>query len=308
MRVTVLCGGPGDERAISLKSGAAVADGLRAAGHDVFVSDIFPDELSALDRPADVIFPVLHGEFGESGDLQEQLEARRLVFVGSGSAASRLGINKVLTKQRWTAAGLHTPQYLLVTPTNRSAIDEFPLPCIVKPVDSGSSVGVFRCDTREQARDAIAKTLAQRSSALVEQFIAGIELTIGLLEDRPLPPIRIYNPRGGLFDFDAKYQSAETEHRFDTTLPDAVLARCIKDSTRAYHLLGCRDLGRIDLIVDAAGVPWLLEINTLPGFTSHSLLPHAAQQAGISFPQVVDRLVNAARTRAQAASRLGKAV
>ncbi|HMO26726.1 MAG TPA: hypothetical protein PKB10_10695, partial [Tepidisphaeraceae bacterium] len=157
MKITVLSGGPGDEREISLISGESVATGLRDSGHDVFVSDIGPDDLSALDRPADVIFPVLHGQFGESGELQQEMEARDLVFVGSGSAASRLGMNKALTKQRWSEAGLTSPQGLLLTPGSRGAIDSFPLPCIVKPVDSGSSVGVHRCLTRDEARLAVAE-------------------------------------------------------------------------------------------------------------------------------------------------------
>jgi len=307
MLITVLCGGPGDEREISLVSGGSVAEALRQVGHDVFVSDIMPEDLSALDRPADVIFPVLHGQFGESGELQAEMERRGLAFVGSGSHASRLGMNKTLSKKRWADAGLFTPQYLQIDASNAHAIDGFPLPCIVKPVDSGSSVGVHRCSTRVEARDAVRSLLAERGTALVERFIAGAELTIGFLEERALSPIRILT-KHEFFDYHAKYQDDATQYVFDTRLPDATLAHCVKDATRAYHLLGCRDLGRVDLIVDDAGVPWLLEINTIPGFTSHSLLPKAAAHEGIAFEQVVDRLAQQAYRRALAARRLSKAV
>lgn len=307
MRITVLCGGPGDERSISLVSGQSVADALRNVGHEVFVSDILPEDLSALDHPADVVFPVLHGQFGESGELQAEMERRGLAFVGSGSHASRLGINKSASKKRWADAGLFTPQSLQVDASNAHAVDAFPLPCIVKPVDSGSSVGVHRCTTRAEARDAVRRTIADRGTALVERFIAGAELTIGFLEERALPPIRILT-KHEFFDFNAKYEDDSTQHVFDTRLPEATLAQCVKDSTRAYHLLGCRDLARVDLIVDDAGIPWLLEINTIPGFTSHSLLPRAAAHAGITFEQVVDRLAQQALRRAEAMRRLSKAV
>lgn len=307
MRITVLCGGPGDERAISLISGRSVAEALRSVGHDVFVSDILPEDLSALEHPADVIFPVLHGQFGESGELQSEMERRGLTFVGSGSHASRLGMDKAAAKRRWSDAGLFTPQHLLLDASNAHAIDGFPLPCIVKPVDSGSSVGVHRCTSRGEARDAVKSLILQRGTALVERFIAGAELTIGFLEERALPPIRILTRRD-FFDYDAKYEDDATQHVFDTRLPDETVAHCIKDATRAYHLLGCRDLARVDLIVDDAGIPWLLEINTIPGFTSHSLLPKAAAHAGIGFEQVVDRLAQQAYRRAEAARRLSKAV
>lgn len=307
MRITVLCGGPGDERAVSLASGSSVAEALRQSGHDVFVSDIMPDDLSALDRPADVIFPVLHGQFGESGELQAELERRGLTFVGSGSHASRLGMNKTLSKKRWADAGLFTPPCLQLDAGNADAIEGFPLPCIVKPVDSGSSVGVHRCTTRLEARQAVSCLLAERGAALVERFIRGAELTVGFLEERALSPIRILTGHE-FFDYQAKYQDDTTRHVFDTQLPDDTVARCVKDATRAYHLLGCRDLARVDIIVDDAGVPWLLEINTIPGFTSHSLLPKAAAHEGIAFEQLVDRLVQQAFRRALATRRLGKAV
>lgn len=299
MRVTVLYGGPSDEREVSLKSGEAVIKGLRAAGHDVFGSDISPEDLSALDRPADVIFPVLHGKWGESGELQEILEKRNLAFVGSGSKASRLGMDKVASKEAWAAAGLSTPNWKVYTRQNwkPSANGELFTPCVVKPVDSGSSIGVSICQTPAEAKEAVGKCVGQYGRALVEQFIKGPELTVGMLEERPLSPMRIV-PKTEFFDYRAKYERNDTEHRFDTGLPASIVKQCQELAGRANAVIGARDLGRIDIMVDEqTHKPYLLEINTLPGFTAVSLLPEAAKNAGISFEQLVERLVKRAHAR-----------
>src|SRR5438105_15833496 len=207
MRITVLYGGPSAEREVSLVSGSAVIEGLQSMGHEVFGSDVSPEDLSGLDRPADVIFPVLHGQFGESGELQEILEQRRLPFVGSGSAASRLGMNKANTKVAWENAGLPTPRWLYVNGDTFDA-DVGPeglfAPCVVKAVDSGSSIDVFICKTLADAQAAVARVVAKTGTALVEEFIKGPELTVGLLEERPLAPIRIV-PKREFFDYEAKY-------------------------------------------------------------------------------------------------------
>lgn len=298
MRITVLRGGPSAEREISLISGKAVADGLRQGGHDVFESDISPTDLSGLDHSADVIFPVLHGAFGESGELQEILEARRLKFVGSGSAASRIGIDKIATKEVWKRAGLPTPPWNVV---NRGeAFPEIDGSCVVKAIGSGSSIDVFVCkapaEAPAQAKDALTKVLSRHDRALVEKYIDGVELTVGILEDRALPPIRIV-PKAEFFDFEAKYKSADTEHRFDTGLPDELIARVQEFALRAHNAVGCRDLSRVDVMIDKDHRPFLIEINTLPGFTPKSLLPEAAAKTGISFVQLVDRLARRAAAR-----------
>src|SRR5688572_1256857 len=158
MNVTVLLGGPSEERAISLISGDAVANGLRSMGHEVFESDVSPEDLSGLDHPADVIFPVLHGAFGESGELQEILEQRGLCFVGSGSKASRLGMDKVETKRAWEKAGLPTPSYAVLT--DAGARRTVKAPCVVKAIASGSSIDVYVCKTEDEARVATDKVIA----------------------------------------------------------------------------------------------------------------------------------------------------
>ncbi len=298
MQVTVLLGGPSAEREISLISGRAVIEGLRSVGHTVFESDISPENLSGLEHPAEVIFPVLHGQFGESGELQEILEQRNLAFVGSGSQASRLGMNKVETKKAWEKAGLPTPAYRVVE--RGQNIGEIPGSCVVKAIDSGSSIDVYLCkapaELPAQAKQAIEQVLKRHPAALLEQFIDGVELTVGVLEEKPLAPIRIV-PKGEFFDFQAKYKSSQTEHRFDTGLPSEVVEQCRELARRANEVVGARDLARVDIMLDRKNKPFLLEINTLPGFTPRSLLPEAAKHAGIEFGPLVDRLVRRALER-----------
>jgi D-alanine-D-alanine ligase len=294
MRITVLLGGPSDEREVSIRSGKAVAQGLRLAGHEVFEADISPEDLTALDHPADVIFPVLHGMFGESGELQEILEERGLAFVGSGSLASCVGIDKVATKRAWERAGLPTPEYEVVEEEDGPETVIAP-PCVVKAVDSGSSIDVFLCKTPEQVREALTGVLSRHGRALVEEYIAGPEITVGLLDEEPLAPMRII-PSREFFDNTAKYKD-KTRHEFDTGLPAEVNETCRELARKANAVIGAVDLARVDIMVDAQNKPYLLEINTLPGFTDVSLLPEAAQHAGISFVQLVDRLVKRAAKR-----------
>jgi len=300
MRVTVLYGGPSAEREVSLVSGNAVIEGLKSMGHEVFGSDVSPTDLSGLDHPADVIFPVLHGQFGESGELQEILEQRGLPFVGSGSKASRLGMDKVATKKAWEAAGLPTPKYRVITASDRP-FPSIDYSCVVKAISSGSSIDVFVCkapaELPAQASQAMEQVVSRHGRALVEQFISGPELTVGLLEEKPLAPIRIV-PKREFFDYEAKYKASDTEHRFDTGLSSALVEKCRDLAQKANRVVGARDLARIDIMIDeASSKPYLLEINTLPGFTPKSLLPEAANHAGINFGALVDRLVRRAQAR-----------
>jgi D-alanine-D-alanine ligase len=313
MKITVLYGGPSAEREISLVSGRAVIDGLKKAGHDVFASDISPDDLSGLDRPADVIFPVLHGAFGESGELQEILESIGLPFVGSGSRASRLGMDKNAMKQAWQDAGLPTPPWKVIYADEDLAIPSIPGSVVVKPIDSGSSIDVHICKApaeceAPEARQAISSVVAHHGRALVEKYVKGPELTVGLLEERALDPIRIV-AKAEFFDYDAKYKSSATEHRFDTGLPEDVVQQCRELAVKANAVAGARDLARIDILLDESQnlQPYLLEINTLPGFTPRSLLPEAAAHSGINFAQLVDRLARRAFNRAVEAKRARRA-
>src|SRR3954451_10118737 len=249
MRVTVLYGGPSAEREVSLVSGKAVIDGLKSMGHDVYGSDVSPTDLSGLDHPHDVIFPVLHGQFGESGELQEILEQRNLPFVGSGSKASRLGMDKVLTKQAWEKAGLPTPPYFTQDRTSIEphGMEKLSVPCVVKAFGSGSSIDVFVCKEIEDAEKAVDSILKKHGKVLVEQFIKGPELTVGLLEEKPLAPIRIV-PKREFFDYEAKYKANDTEHRFELGIPDDLVKKCQELARRANEVVGARDLARIDIM------------------------------------------------------------
>ena len=301
MKVTVLYGGPSAEREVSLVSGKAVIEALRSMGHEVFASDVSPTDLSGLDRPADVIFPVLHGEFGEDGQLQRILESRGLAFVGSGSRASELGMNKLATKEAWLKAGLPTPRHWVIRDGHELAALEAHLPLVLKATNSGSSIDIFICHTAGPLLDAGKSLLAKHDLFFAEQFIKGPELTVGLLEEQPLAPIRIV-PKRAFFDYEAKYKATDTEHRFDTGLPSDVIENCRSLARKANEVVGARDLGRVDIMLDASNAPYLLEINTLPGFTPKSLLPEAAKHAGIDFGPLVDRLVRRAYQRHRAAA------
>lgn len=297
LRVTVLRGGPSSEREISLVSGRAVAQGLREAGHDVFESDIGPDDLSALDHPCDVVFPVLHGAFGEDGEVQAILERRKIPFVGSGAEASALAIDKLATKRKWIDAGIPTPAFHVATrqdPTPGQIVG----PCVVKSLRSGSSIGVHVIASGDptEVKRRIDDLVSAEGVALVEQFVRGVEITVGVLHDRTLPAIRIVYDEG-FFDFTSKYGTNGATHSFDTTLPDALVSQISATVLSAHRVIGCRDLSRTDVMIDASGAFYLLEINTLPGFTPRSLLPEAAGRAGLSFARLVDELVRVAARR-----------
>jgi D-alanine-D-alanine ligase len=204
-------------------------------------------------------------------------------------------MDKAATKLAWDKAGLPTPPYELVTKAN--PVTAVRAPCAVKAVDSGSSVDVYICKTQDEADKALNTLLAKHGRALVEQFIKGPELTVGLLEEKALAPIRIV-AKVEFFDFEAKYKRNDTEHRFDTGLAADLIEKCQRLAEKGNAVVGARDLARIDIMIDEkTHQPYMLEINTLPGFTSKSLLPEAAAHAGIKFPQLVDRLVRRAAAR-----------
>ncbi|MCK4340873.1 MAG: D-alanine--D-alanine ligase [Phycisphaerae bacterium] len=292
MRITVLRGGPSAERKVSLDSGRAVADALKSRGHDVFVADIGPDQLDALDHPADVVFPALHGTFGEDGTVQRLLEQRRIPFVGAGSRASAIAMDKVAAKKLVAQEGIATPAFEVWNNKTLQARDapEIPLPVVVKPVNQGSSVATRIVREPGALRPAVQVAVEQFEQALVEQFIAGDELTVGIVGTEALPPICV-RPKRTFYDYRAKYQDAATEYLFDAGHPVSLLDRATAWSRRAFERIRCRHLARVDWMADRDGGLWFLEINTIPGFTSHSLVPKAAQRLGISFEDLVERLV-----------------
>jgi len=293
MRVLVLGGGPDREREVSLAGAQQVAAALREAGHETVEREIGPDDPSPLDEPCDVVFPVLHGPFGEGGPLQAMLAERDLRFVGCRAAAARLGMDKVRTKQLATARGVPTPPWQTLDADAALTLDP---PLVIKPADEGSSFGVFICRDADQIADARRQLHPRYPTLLAERFITGRELTVGLLDGEPLPVIEIV-PRGGFYDYEAKYSRDDTDYRFEIDLPEATLAQLQADARRVYEAIGARHLSRVDFLVDRAGRHWMLEINTMPGFTTHSLLPMAARRAGLTMPALCDRLARHAVAR-----------
>jgi len=289
----VLRGGPSAEREVSLESGRAVAEALRRRGHKVFEADIAPSDLAALDHAADVIFPALHGTFGEDGQLQQLLEARGIRFVGSDARASALAMDKVASKQRVAEIGIDTPPFEVWSRRRLEAGQRQPalaLPVVVKPVDQGSSVATFLVRKPEEFAMAAGEVVSRFRRALVEQYIAGDEITVGIVDAQALPPICV-RPRQPFYNYRAKYEDSQTEYLFDAGHPPELLRRAQELSVRVFAALGCRHLGRIDWIADPTGRLWFLEVNTIPGFTSHSLVPKAAARLGIGFDELVERLV-----------------
>ena len=300
--VTVLMGGPSSERAVSLLSGEAVAEGLTAAGHRVMRADISPDDASALDRPGlDVVFIALHGPFGEDGGVQQLCEDRKLRYIGSGPEASALALDKVASRKRFTAAGLVVPKGLVLTPPERDEqtdeLNRLGLPVVLKPVDGGSSVDITIAKTPSARDTAVADLLDKYGRALAEEFVVGREFTVGILGRRPLPVLEIV-PARDFYDYTAKYaDDSGTRYVFDHGLAGAVVRSIQTSAMTAHEVLGCRDLSRVDFIVTPGGLPVVLEVNTIPGFTSHSLVPMAAARVGLDFPQLVDRIVMMAMQR-----------
>jgi len=297
--ITLLCGGISAEKEISKLTGTQIAEALRTVGHRVWQSDIAPDNLAALDRrPCDLIFPALHGVFGEDGQLQTLLEERGVPFVGSGSAASRMGMDKAATKSCLLEHTVPTPDWQVVYKhkfkDNWTPATGVGYPCVIKPISEGSSVGIKVCMTLEQARRHLAETLPQYGAMLVERFIEGFELTVGILDDRTLPAIWI-KPATEFYDFEAKYKREDTQYIFDIPLAEPVLEQVRRVALATHRFLGCRHLSRVDVMVDRhTEEAYVLEINTMPGFTSHSLVPKAAAQAGIEFTELCDRLARMA--------------
>jgi D-alanine-D-alanine ligase len=295
-RVAVVMGGTSSEREISLRSGRAIAAGLATSGYSVFpvvlesnsVNGVLPDEIEA-------VFIALHGGYGENGGIQADLDARGLPYTGSGAAASRLAMDKIATKRACEAAGVVTPPYEVLEAG--SAHTTMRLPLVVKPPCDGSSVGVglVREAGEWEAALAQARRMDPDERVLVETFIAGREWTVGVLLDDALPAVEILAP-DGWFGFNAKYTPGASRIVFPDDPADRALAdRCGQIACRAFHAVGCRGLGRVDFRITSAGEPYVLEINTVPGFTETSLLPKAAARQGIAFPELCARILEAAR-------------
>jgi D-alanine-D-alanine ligase len=303
LKITVLAGGPSRERPVSLVSGQAVARALELAGYQVRIADITPDNVSALDIPADVIFPVLHGVFGEDGQVQQLLEDRKLVYCGSGPQACRDAMNKNTTKVRSVELGIPTPAFHLVTSEKDIQASKacWSIPVVVKPTEEGSSFGVTIVKHADELETVIRDTLKQYGPTLVEEFIDGRELTVGVLGDKALPIIEI-KPTHEFYDYEAKYNATDTAYVFVEDLPKEVYLRVQELSVKLTVGLGLRDFCRVDWRLDKDFNPYMLEVNAIPGFTDHSLLPKAADKAGVNMVELCQTIVQMALARSRAKS------
>lgn len=301
--ITVLMGGPSPEREVSLLSGSAVADALERRGHKVTRADIGPQDTSALDRKGiDVVFIAMHGEFGESGEVQSLCEERSVAYTGSGRHASELAMDKAASKQLFRRAGLATPDWMIVEEWHdpgevRRWLEEIPPPVVIKPVDGGSSIDITIARDGTARDAAMEELLDVYGRVMLERYVEGRELTVGIVGAQVLPLVEVI-PAGDFYDYKAKYaDGAGTQYIFEHRLDDPTVEAARAEAMAAHCCLGCRDLSRVDFILDGEGKLQVLELNTIPGFTSHSLVPMAAAKAGVGFEELVDRLVQLAVRR-----------
>lgn len=300
--IAVLMGGPSSEREVSLRSGRAASIALQGLGHRVSEIDVRGDKgEELLGLRADVAFLALHGRFGEDGEVQRLLEKRNLPYTGSGPVASRIAIDKLESKRLFIKAGVETPPYQVLTRGDgpdelEACARSLGLPLVIKPRSEGSSVGVSI--HRDISRLAEGLELATRSgrTALMERFIEGREMTVGILDDKPLPVIELRNQRD-LFDYAAKYQDGGTHVIVDPVLPQRDRVALQMTALRAHRALGCEGASRVDLILTPLHGIQVLEVNTIPGLTERSLLPRAARAAGIPYDELCDHMIRLAFRR-----------
>lgn len=292
-RVALLMGGWSAEREVSLKSGAACLQALADQGVDVHAIDADRDVLARLEAGGfDRVFIALHGRGGEDGVIQGALETLGLPYTGSGVLASALGMDKLRTKRVWLGSGLPTPAFEVLTADSDfgAVVDRLGLPLIVKPAHEGSSIGMTRVESAAQLSGAFAEAAGYDREVFAEQWVTGAEYTVAVLGDRALPSIRLETPRG-FYDYEAKYRADTTRYHCPSGLsPDreAALQQLALD---AFHAVGASGWGRVDILADANGAFWPIEINTVPGMTDHSLVPMAAKAAGVGFDALVWRIL-----------------
>ncbi|HTG81837.1 MAG TPA: D-alanine--D-alanine ligase [Geobacteraceae bacterium] len=295
-KIGVLMGGLSAEREVSLKSGAAVHTALLARGYDAVAIDVGRDAAQVLARESvEVAFICLHGRLGEDGAVQGLLEVMGIPYTGSGVMASALAMNKIFAKTVFAANGLTVAPYRVLR--RGEALDParlgFSLPVVIKPSQEGSSVGVSIVKDKTGIGPALAEAFRYDDEALVEQFIKGREIQVGILADRAVGAIEIV-PKKEFYDFEAKYTAGMAEHILPAPLDAPLYEKVLREGERAHAALGCSGYSRVDFLVTEAGECFLLEVNTLPGMTALSLLPEIAGGAGIGFEELVERIIASA--------------
>ncbi len=293
-KVAVLLGGYSAEREISLRSGRAVLDALLRRGVQAEAVDAVDDVIGRLCGGGyQRVFNILHGRGGEDGVMQGVLEVMGMPYTGSGVLASALAMDKPLSKDVWRAHGLPTPAYRLVGDDEeqlRAAAQALGYPLILKPACEGSSLGMSKVDDERQLLQAWRQARQYDARVMLERWVSGEEYTAAILGELELPLIRLETPHS-FYDYQAKYEASSTRYHCPCGLPPARERALQQLARRAFELLGARHWGRVDLMLDTDGQPWLIEINTLPGMTDHSLVPMAARQAGLDFDELVWRIL-----------------
>jgi D-alanine-D-alanine ligase len=297
-KIAVLMGGPGSERDVSLATGRGVSKALRSLGVDVVDVDV-RDENFPLPKDVDLAFLTIHGTFGEDGQLQKILEDRGVAYTGDGVEESRITFNKILTKEKFRDQKVVTPEWEVIDLGQRPKIS---VPLVIKPPCQGSTVGVVIVKGESELDSAMKEAGKYDRKLLVERFVSGRELTIGILGDQALPILEII-PKGGFYDFNTKYPflnpqaGASAEHVCPANIDPAKTKRIQELALQAFRALGLVVYGRVDVILSETGDPFVLEVNTIPGMTEASLLPEAAAATGINYVDLCLRIIELSRAR-----------
>lgn len=308
-KVGVIYGGISAEREVSLMSGSGVYQALISQGVEAYLFDTKTQSLAELAQAQfDRVFIALHGRFGEDGTLQGALELLGIPYTGSGPMASALAMDKVMTKRVWLQQGLPTPEFDVLY-TEQDLVDlnqRLPMPFIMKPAHEGSTVGFSRIEQADQIQAAFQLAARFDSAVLAERFIKGRELTVPILgsgaQTKALPVIEIVAP-GGNYDFENKYYSDETQYFCPAPLSSELTQYIQTIAREAYLAVGCEGWGRVDFMLDEDNQPWLLEVNTSPGMTSHSLVPMAAKATGMSYEALCLQIAQSANLKLKAVAR-----
>jgi D-alanine-D-alanine ligase len=291
-RIAVLMGGPGSEREVSLATGRGVSKALRRLGAEVVEIDVQNEDFQ-LQGDVDLAFNTIHGTFGEDGKLQRILERRGIAYTGDGVSGSEIAFDKIRTKQRFQEHGISTPLWEVIHPGQQPTI---PLPIVVKAPRQGSTVGVIIVKNDSEINSAIGEAAKFGRELLIEEFVSGRELTIGILGDQALPILEII-PKGGFYDFNNKYPflNPQAGGGAEHVCPANIDAEKTKEiqalALRAFQAAGLKVYARVDAILSESGQPFILEINTIPGMTEASLLPEAAAAAGIGYADLCARII-----------------
>ncbi len=300
-KIGVLAGGPSSERDISLESGTAVYNALKNSGFDARFIDIKGAHGRILERSnIDIAFIALHGGFGEDGTIQGILEKLDISYTGSGPRSSRLALDKIGSRKVFIKNAIPTPEYLAINKGTafRDLHKKFKLPLVVKPQKEGSSIGLSVVRRNAEVKGALDLAFRYNSNILIEKFIKGRELTVGILNKEALPVIEILSKKH-VYDYGAKYIDKETEYIVPARIESEIYRKAQDLGVRAHRALGCRDFSRVDMRMDKDGNIFVLEVNTIPGLTQRSLLPKAAEAAGIGFGELCVRLLELALHKKQ---------